>query len=78
MFDRDKSGRIQLRDLEAIMQSLKRDTNEAREMLKLVEPSQDDTVTFEEFIQMMQLVENKIVKSDPNNNERKEFQRTSS
>jgi Ca2+-binding EF-hand superfamily protein len=50
LFDRDKSGRIQLRDLEAIMQSLKRDTNEAREMLKLVEPSQDDTVTFEEFI----------------------------
>ena len=42
LFDRDKSGRIQVRDLEAIMQSLKRDTNEAREMLKLVEPSQDD------------------------------------
>ena len=42
-------------------------------MLKLVEPSQEDTVTFEEFIQMMQLVENKITKSDPNYNDRKEF-----
>lgn len=73
LFDREKAGRIQLRDLEAIMQSLKRDPAEAREMLKLVEPSQEDTVTFEEFIQMMQLVENKIVKNDPNNLERKEF-----
>ena len=32
-------------------------------MLKLVEPSQEDTVSFEEFIQMMPLVENKIVRA---------------
>jgi Ca2+-binding EF-hand superfamily protein len=33
LFDKDRTGRIEVRDLEAIMTSLQRDPNEARMML---------------------------------------------
>ena len=33
LFDRDKTGSISLRDLEAIMQSLNRDAEEAKQLL---------------------------------------------
>ena len=33
LFDKDRTGRIDVRDLEAIMTSLQRDPNEARMML---------------------------------------------
>ena len=49
------------------MTSLQRDPNEAKEMLRAVDPNHDGTITFDEFLNMMQQVENKIVKSDPNN-----------
>lgn len=42
-------------------------------MLRSVDPNHDDCITFDEFIGMMQQVENKIVKNDPNNNLRKEY-----
>ncbi|CDW89445.1 ca2+-binding protein (ef-hand superfamily) [Stylonychia lemnae] len=78
LFDKDHSGKIEMKDLEAIMTSLQRDPNEAKEMLRSVDPNHDDAITFEEFLQMMQQVENKIVKSDPNNQRRREYQRSSS
>lgn len=34
LFDRDRAGRIEMKDLEAIMNSLQRDPVEAKEMLK--------------------------------------------
>ena len=34
LFDKDRTGRIEVRDLEAIMTSLQRDPNEARMMLQ--------------------------------------------
>lgn len=40
-----------MKDLEAIMCSLQRDPNEAKEMLK--DHNIDDTITFEEFINLM-------------------------
>lgn len=43
-----------MRDLEAIMNSLQRDPNEAKEMLRSVDPNHDDMITFEEFIGLMQ------------------------
>lgn len=64
LFDKDRSGRIEMRDLEAIMTSLQRDPNEAKELLRAVDPNHDDQITFEEFIGMMQQVENKIVRAD--------------
>jgi Ca2+-binding EF-hand superfamily protein len=79
LFDKNKTGYIEMRDLEAIMTSLQRDPSEAREMLKSANPAnQEDTITFDDFINLMQQIENKIVRNDPNNLQRKEFQRTSS
>ena len=42
-----------MKDLEAIMSSLQRDPVEAKEMLKALDPEHDESVTFEEFIQLM-------------------------
>lgn len=53
LFDKDHSGRIEMRDLEAIMNSLQRDPSEAKEMLRSVDPNHDGTITFEEFLNMM-------------------------
>ena len=78
LFDRDKAGRIEMKDLEAIMNSLQRDPNEAKDLLRQINPNAEETITFEEFIQLMQMVENKIVRNDPTNQKRKEFQRSSS
>ena len=54
LFDKDHSGKIEMKDLEAIMTSLQRDPNEAKEMLRSVDPNHDDAITFEEFLNMMQ------------------------
>ena len=34
LFDKDRSGRIEIKDLEAIMNSLQRDPNEAKDLLR--------------------------------------------
>ena len=52
-----------MKDLEAIMSSLQRDPAEAREILRGVDPNHDDKITFEEFLTMMQSIENKIVEN---------------
>ena len=54
-----------MKDLEAIMTSLQREPAEAREMIRSVDPNHDDMITFEEFLQMIQQLENKMTK--PNN-----------
>lgn len=77
LFDREKNGRIEMKDLDAIMLSLQRDPKEAKEILKQLDPNHEDFITFSEFMLLMQNIENKIAKSDPNNLLRKEFQRTS-
>lgn len=50
LFDRDKAGRIEMKDLEAIMNSLQRDPNEAKDLLRQINPNAEETITFEEFI----------------------------
>jgi Ca2+-binding EF-hand superfamily protein len=42
------------------MGSLNRDPNEIRELIENIDPNQN-SVSFEEFIQLMQNVENRIV-----------------
>ena len=42
-------------------------------MLKQLNPYHEETISFDEFIQLMQQIENKIVKADPNNVQRKEY-----
>ena len=63
LFDKEKTGRIDVKDLEAIMTSLQRDPNEARAMLNEGAHSSEEkqSVTFDEFINLMQQVENKIL-----------------
>lgn len=78
LFDKDQTGCIDMKDLEAILSSLQRDPKEAADLLKSIDPTNKDTITFQEFISLMQLVENKIIKNDPTNANRKEYQRTSS
>ena len=66
LFDKEKTGRIDMRDLEAIMTSLQRDPAEARQMLNANAEAagsleEKQSVSFEEFINLMQQVENKIL-----------------
>jgi Ca2+-binding EF-hand superfamily protein len=65
-FDRDKSGKIERGDLEAIMNSLKRDPKEgnpilgnglAENILNGADPNHDGTITFEEFLTLMSNIE---------------------
>lgn len=62
LFDKEKSGQIAAKDLETIMGSLQRDPAEVREFIEGLAP--DGTITFDDFIQLMQSIENKIVNSD--------------
>lgn len=61
LFDKDKAGSIELSDLEAIMMSLKRDPKEAKEMLNDIDPNNDGTLTFDEFLHLMTSLEKQLV-----------------
>jgi hypothetical protein len=64
LFDKDQSGKIEANDLESILTSLKRDPEEAKEMLAEIDPNHDGQITFEEFTRLMARIENKIDKKD--------------
>lgn len=63
LFDKEQSGHIEVKDLETIMGSLQRDPNEVREFIENVDPNSQGRIQFEEFLHLMQQVENKIVKT---------------
>lgn len=89
LFDKENQGSIISSDLDAIMQSLQRQPEEAQTMLSQMrqeareaqamegaepeEQQNEERVTFDEFITLMQQVENKLAKDDPNNLNRQEF-----
>ena len=82
LFDKEKIGSINIKDLEAIMQSLQRDPQEALDILSAIrqdkgsEPAPSgelENVLFEEFIELMQQVENKLARDDPENLNRQAF-----
>jgi len=50
--------------LENILTSLKRDPEEAKEMLGEIDPNNDGYITFEEFVKLMDKIENKMDKKD--------------
>lgn len=52
-----------MKDLETIMGSLQRDPNEVRDFVENIDPNSSGRITFDEFLKLMQEVENKIVKS---------------
>lgn len=64
LFDKDQSGKIESADLENIITSLKRDPEEAKQMLDEIDPNHDGQITFQEFIQLMSRIENKLDKKD--------------
>ena len=64
LFDKEKQNRISAKDLETIMGSLQRDPAEVRDF---VDNAQDGTITFDEFIDLMQKIENKIVSDQQQN-----------
>ena len=66
LFDKDHTGTINMKDLEAIMQSLQRNPEEAKDLLRSIRMEQNkdeqeeeinlenEIITFEDFIQLMQ------------------------
>jgi hypothetical protein len=61
MFDKDKSGYIDVADLQTIMRSLGRDPHEAIELLSKLELNQDGKLNYEEFLRLMKTLENMMV-----------------
>ena len=53
MFDKDKSGYINVSDLQTIMRSLGRDPHEAIELLSSLDLSAEGRLNFEEFLKIM-------------------------
>ena len=68
MFDPNRTGAIEVKDLETIMGSLQRDANEVREFVDKLDPNSNGRISFDEFLDLMQQIENKIVKDsgEPN------------
>ena len=63
LFDKERIGSIDVKDLETIMGSLQRDPEEMREFIENIDPNSQGRISFEEFLALMQQVENKIAKS---------------
>lgn len=64
-----------MKDLETIMSSLQRDPTEVKEFVENIDPNTNGRISFEEFLDLMQQVENKIVKSGaPMNQEQQNYQ----
>jgi Ca2+-binding EF-hand superfamily protein len=57
LFDKEKNGVIDSNDLETIMGSLQRDPAEVRDYIDQL----GEQISFEQFIDLMQQVENRIV-----------------
>jgi len=62
MFDPQRTGHIEVKDLETIMGSLQRDANEVRDFVDRLDPNSNGRISFDEFLDLMQQIENKIVK----------------
>jgi calmodulin len=61
MFDKDKSGFIDVGDLETVMRSLGRDPSEAKGLLDGLDLNSDGRLSFEEFLKIMKSLENMLV-----------------
>lgn len=54
LFDKEKGGYIEVKDLETIMGSLQRDPNEVREFIENIDPNSNGRIYFDEFLHLMQ------------------------
>lgn len=69
MFDKEKTGFIDVADLQTIMRSLGRDPHEAVELLNGLELSQENRLSFQEFLKIMKTLENRLISGKDNNDE---------
>ena len=73
MFDKDKTGFVSINDLQTIMKSLKRDPDEALELVQTLELDTADRLSFEEFLKIMKQLENRLAlankQEEPEENE---------
>lgn len=67
MFDKEKSGFIDVADLQTIMRSLGRDPHEAIELLQGLELSQEGRLSFQEFLKIMKTLENRLISGKDEN-----------
>lgn len=65
LFDKDQAGKIETSDLENILTSLKRDPEEAKQMLDEIDPHHSGQISLTEFITLMAKIENKIDAKSP-------------
>ena len=61
MFDKEKSGFVNIEDLQTIMKSLGRDPDEAQELVEGLQLDTDNRLSFEEFLKIMKNLENRLV-----------------
>ena len=74
MFDPEKTGFVQITDLETILNSLGRDPEEAKELVGGLE-LEDNRLSFEEFLKIMKALENRLtVKDDQDEDEEEELE----
>jgi Ca2+-binding EF-hand superfamily protein len=63
MFDKDKTGVVNVNDLQTIMKSLGRDPQEAIDLLEELDFDSNGQMSFEEFLRIMKNLENRLVAS---------------
>ena len=63
MFDKDKTGVVNVNDLQTIMKSLGRDPQEAIDLLEELDFDPNGRMSFEEFLRIMKNLENRLVAS---------------
>jgi Ca2+-binding EF-hand superfamily protein len=63
MFDKDKTGVVNVQDLQTIMKSLGRDPQEAIDLLEELDFDPAGQMSFEEFLRIMKNLENRLVAS---------------
>jgi len=61
MFDKDKTGFVEIENLVTIMKSLGRQPDEAHELVQGLELGSDGRLSFEEFLKIMKSLENRLV-----------------
>lgn len=63
MFDKEKTGVVNVNDLQTIMKSLGRDPQEAIDLLEELDFDPNGQMSFEEFLRIMKNLENRLVAS---------------
>ena len=72
LFDKDKTGFVSIDDLQTIMRSLKRDPEEALELVQSLSLDNSNKLSFEEFLKIMKQLENRLAVANKEDGEPEE------